>query len=127
MQDQYLYEYAVIRIIPKVEREEFLNIGIIIFSKKARFIKLKYRVDENRLNLFSQDLDLNLIRSTLESFQKIADGHPEGGSIAQLEIPERFRWLTAVRSSCIQTSRPHSGLSYDLEKTTETLFREMVL
>ena len=83
MPEKHLYEYAVIRIVPKVEREEFIN--------------------------------------------KVCYGHKTGGTIAALDIPERFRWLTAMRSSCIQTSRPHVGFSVDLEETLDKLFNELVL
>lgn len=127
MQGKYLYEYAVIRVLPKVEREEFINVGIILFSKKAKFIKMLYRLNEERLNCFSKEWDYELLYSTLESFEKIVNGEKEGGAIAEFDIPERFRWLTAVRSSCVQTSRPHSGFSDNLEQTTEKLLEELVL
>ena len=116
MQGKHLYEYAVIRLVPKVEREEFFNVGIILFSKRAKYIKALYKVDENKLNLFSSELD----RESLS-------GTKEGGPIAALDVPERFRWLTAVRSASIQTSRPHPGFSDDLDQTLEILFRELVL
>ena len=127
MKEKHLYEYAVIRVLPKIEREEFINVGIILFSKKAKFIRVLYQVDEEKLLYFNKKIDLEMIQSTFKSFELIADGKKEGGEIAQMDIPERFRWLTAVRSSCIQTSRPHSGFSENLEKTTEKLFQELVL
>lgn len=123
---KHLYEYAVIRLVPRIEREEFLNIGLLLFSKKADFIKFRYQVDEKKLSCFSHDLDMELVFSTLDTFGKIASGHPEGGVIARLDVPERFRWLTAMKSSCIQTSRPHSGFASDLEERFEKLFQEMV-
>ena len=127
MQEKHLYEYTVIRFVPKVEREEFLNIGIILFSKRAKYIKMLYKIDEARLRAFSGDLDIDLICSNISAFEKISLGAKDGGAIAQMDIPERFRWLTAVRSSCIQTSRPHPGFSSDLDKTAERLFEEFVL
>lgn len=127
MQEKHLYEYAVIRVVPKVEREEFLNVGIILFSKKAKFLKALYHVDENKLKLFSEETDLEQICDNLQSFEKICAGSKDGGPIAQLDIPSRFRWLTAVRSSTIQTSRPHPGMCEDLEKTLQRLFTELVL
>ena len=127
MQEKHLYEYAVIRVVPRVEREEFLNVGVILFCKKAKFIKMLFVIGESKIKLFSSELDLEQVQLNLDSFQKIAHGDKNGGPIAQFEMPERFRWLTALRSSVIQTSRPHSGLSNDLEKTTERLFKEMVL
>ena len=118
MQGKHLYEYAVIRLVPKVEREEFFNVGIILFSKRAKYIKALYKVDE---------LDRESLFANLHVFDKICSGTKEGGPIAALDIPERFRWLTAVRSASIQTSRPHPGFSDDLDQTLEILFRELVL
>ena len=127
MQGKQVYEYAVIRVLPKVEREEFINIGIILFSKKAKYIRTIYKLDAVRLNAFSTELDMVLLEESLKSFEKICVGHKDGGAIAQLDIPERFRWLTAVRSSCIQTSRPHPGFSDNMDKSVEKLFEELVL
>ena len=127
MQGKHLYEYAVIRVLPRVEREEFINVGIIMFSKKAKYIKARYSVDETKLRLFSTELDPDSLYSSLEVFDKICTGDKAGGVIALLDIPERFRWLTAVRSTSIQTSRPHSGFSSDLDETFERLYRELVL
>ena len=127
MQDKNLYEYAIIRVVPKVDREEFVNAGIILFSKKAKFIKMLYTVDEKKLTCFCNELDIEQLRQNLIAFKNITEGNKEGGPIAQMDIPSRFRWLTAIRSSVIQTSRPHPGLCDDLEKTTEKLFSELVL
>lgn len=127
MQEKHLYEYAIIRVLPAVEREEFLNVGIILFCKKQKFIKMCYAVNETKLKLFSSGLDIEQLRCNLESFEKIAMGAPHGGPVALLDLPSRFRWLTAVRSSVIQTSRPHPGICDDLEKTTQRLFNELVL
>ena len=127
MHRKQVYEYAVIRVLPKVEREEFINVGIILFSKKAKYIRMMYKLDAARLNTFSTELDIDLLEESLKSFDKICLGHRDGGTIAQMDIPERFRWLTAVRSSCIQTSRPHPGFSDNMEKSLEKLFEELVL
>lgn len=127
MQDKILYEYAVIRVLPAVEREEFMNVGIILFSKKAKYIKVLFTLNEERLQLFSANLDIEQLRNNLESLEKIAKGEKDGGPIAQLDIPSRFRWLTAVRSSSVQVSRPHPGLCDDLDKTVQRLFEELVL
>ncbi|MEM8521049.1 DUF3037 domain-containing protein [Flavobacterium sp. PL12] len=127
MQEKHLYEYAVIRVVPRVEREEFLNVGIMVFCKRAKFVKMLFAVDEAKMQLFASDLDLEQLQLNLESFQKIAHGAKNGGPIAQFELSERFRWLTALRSSAIQTSRPHSGFSSNLDETAERLFEEMVL
>ena len=127
MQDKHLYEYAVIRVLPRVEREEFLNVGIILFCKRENFLKVRYHLDEIRLRCLCEDFDIEEIRKNLESFEKICRGTHDGGPIARLDVPSRFRWLTAVRSSVIQTSRPHPGMSITLEDTVHRLFSEMVL
>ena len=127
MQEKHFYDYAVIRVLPQVEREEFINIGVILFSKKAKYIRMLYKLDERRLSLFSSELDIDLLKETLISFEKICNGDKTAGLIAQFDIPERFRWLTAVRSACIQTSRPHSGFTHHLDETLEKLFTELVL
>ena len=84
-------------------------------------------MDEDKLNLFSSELDREALFANLHVFDRICSGANDGGPIASLDIPERFRWLTAVRSASIQTSRPHPGFSDDLDQTLETLFRELVL
>ncbi|WP_027384389.1 DUF3037 domain-containing protein [Epilithonimonas caeni] len=127
MQEQKLYEYAVIRLVPRPEREEFFNVGLIMFSKKEKFIKVRIHLCEDKFRLMHSKTEYEEVQKHLESFEKIAKGERSAGSIAQLEIPERFRWLTAVKSSIIQTSRPHPGSSQDLEKTFERLFEELVL
>ncbi len=127
MQEKYLYEYAIIRVLPLVEREEFLNAGIILFCKKEKFIHVRYQLDETKMKLFSKDTDIEQIKKNLHSFEKIALGAEHCGPIARMDVPERFRWLTAVRSSVIQTSKTHPGLCNDLEQTAKRLFEELVL
>lgn len=127
MPDLCLYEYAVIRIVPRVEREEFINAGLILFSKRKRYIKARYQVDEKKLRLFGTELDMESLLCHLRLFERICSGQREAGPIAGLDISERFGWLTAVRSASIQTSRPHSGFSSDLDETFERLFGELVL
>lgn len=127
MQGKHLYEYAVIRFVPRVEREEFINVGIVLFSKQANYVKAKYHVDEKKLSLFSTEVDIECLKAGLQVFDKVCKGEEDGGKIAHFDVPERFRWLTAIRSACIQTSRPHPGFSGDLDATLERLFKELVL
>src|SRR5690554_416181 len=127
MPGKHLYEYAVIRLVPRVEREEFLNVGIILFSKGAKYLNCKFFIDRRKLKLFQSELELEEIEKNLAAFEKICAGSRNGGNVAQWDIPERFRWLTAQRSSSIQTSRPHNGFSDNLDETLERLFRELVL
>jgi len=126
MQQKYQYEYAIVRVVPVVEREEFVNAGVILFCKKEKFIRMKYRLCQDKILIMKPDAEVEEIRKNLEAFRIIADGEKEGGPIASLDPAERFRWLSAVRSASIQTSMPHIGLSADLEKTFNTLFDEMV-
>ncbi len=126
MQDKVVYEYAVIRVVPKVEREEFINIGLILFSKRKRYIKFDYHIPEEKIRSFCNEFDLNQLKENLESFAKICLGAKDGGPIAALEADEKFRWITAVKSSSIQSSRPHPGLSADLDATFDKLYEELV-
>ncbi|WES97455.1 DUF3037 domain-containing protein [Chryseobacterium arthrosphaerae] len=126
MQEDKIYEYAVIRLVPKVEREEFFNIGLVMFSKKEKFIRVEFYLCPDKFKLMHSKLDYEDIIQNLISFQKIANGDKDGGPIALLDIPERFRWLTAVRSAVVQTSRPHPGKSKDLNTTFGKLFEELV-
>ena len=127
MQEQHLYEYAVIRVSPAVEREEFLNVGIVLFCKRAKYIKVLYTLNTARFAAFAGELDLEQVQKNLDAFEKIAMGTKNYGPIAELDVPSRFRWLTAIRSSAIQTSRPHPGLCTNLDDTAQRLFTEMVL
>ncbi len=127
MQQKHFYEYAIIRVVPVVEREEFVNAGVILFCKKKKFIRMQYRLREDKIRCLMSDADMDEVGRNLEAFCKIAAGDKDGGPIACLDEAERFRWLTAVRSASIQTSRPHPGVSSDLDKTFEALFQEMVL
>jgi len=126
MPEKKLYEYAVIRVMPKVEREEFINVGIILFSKKANFINVLIDLDEERLKLFSSDIDCDQLQENLDAFVRIGKGDRTAGPIAQEDVPSRFRWLTAIRSSMIQTSRPHPGKADDLDSAAEQLLKEYV-
>ena len=127
MPDKKVYEYAVIRVVPRVEREEFLNVGVILFSKDAKYLKARYVLDDKKLRLFSTELEMESLRESLKTFDLICSGHKEGGDIATLDIPERFRWLTAIRSTSVQTSRPQTGFSSDIDSTFDRLFSELVL
>ena len=85
MPEKHLYEYAVIRFVPKVEREEFLNIGIVLFSKQARYLNAIYVLNEQKLRVFSTEVDMECLKNALQVFDKVCQGKKEGGSIAQME------------------------------------------
>ena len=126
MPQKHQYEYAIVRVVPVVEREEFVNAGVILFCKKEKFIRMKYHLSQDKILILKPDAEIEEIRKNLEAFRIIAEGEKGGGPIALMDQAERFRWLSAVRSASIQTSRPHTGLSDNLEKTFNTLFDEMV-
>jgi Protein of unknown function (DUF3037). len=123
----HLYEYSVIRFLPKVEREEFINIGVILFSKKINYLDILYHLNTDKLSLLAPGADLLFLESALQSFVDICNGSCKGGLIASLETADRFRWLTAVKSSSIQTSRPHTGFTLSPDQTLKKLFEELVL
>jgi hypothetical protein len=127
MQGRETYEYAVIRLVPKVEREEFINVGVILFSKRKKFLGIKYKVDEERILAFSKDTDVDMIQKYLAAWELICDGSPKGGKIAEFELSLRFRWLVACRSTIIQSSKTHPGLSDDPEAVLVDLFERYVM
>lgn len=127
MQEDKLYHYAVIRLVPKIERGEFINIGLILFSKNEQFIRLKYHLCKEKFRLMCTDIEYEDVIKSLETFKQIAEGNHHFGPIAKMDIPERFRWLAAIRSSIIQTSPTHIGKSYNLDETFERLFNELVI
>ncbi len=127
MQENHLYEYAVLRVVPRVEREEFINVGVIICDHKSGFLGVKIHFSKEKILALDPDADIEMILLNLNSFEKICNGKSDGGQIATMDLASRFRWLTAVRSSIIQTSRPHPGLSKDLTKTLQKLFEESVM
>lgn len=127
MQDRSTFEYAIIRIVPKAEREEFFNVGVILFSKRKKFLGIKYFVDPKKLNAFSSEIELATFNDYLYSWKLICDGSPHGGKIGQFELSDRFRWLTACRSTIIQSSKTHPGFAADPQKALNDIFNEQVL
>lgn len=127
MQDKVTYEYAVIRLVPKVEREEFLNIGVILFSKQKKYLGIRFNIDKKRIQHFSESTDIELVTKYTEAWKAICKGEPNGGTIGKFEISSRFRWLSASRSTIIQSSKTHPGLCHNPEEVLEELFTRFVL
>jgi hypothetical protein len=127
MPDKEIFEYAIIRYLPKVERGEFLNVGVIVMCKRQQYLKMKYQIDEQRLKAFSSEVDIDLITEYLNGWNLVCAGGEKGGQIGELEAHLRFRWLTASRSTIIQTSEVHPGLCFEPEKTLEDIFQKYVL
>lgn len=127
MQEKYLFEYAVIRVVPRVERAEFLNVGVIVYCSALRFLQTMFELNEERLQAFCKDLDIVELKKRLHAFEQICGGTPEGGKIGKLPIASRFRWLTAARSTVVQTSPVHPGLCADARETLIKLHAQLVL
>ncbi|WP_299211527.1 DUF3037 domain-containing protein [uncultured Aquimarina sp.] len=127
MPNRCTFEFAIIRFVPKVEREEFFNVGVIVFSKRKKFLKVKYLIDQNKLKAFSSEFNIESIQEYLKSWELICKGEPAGGAIGKLELSDRFRWLTACRSTIIQSSKTHSGICNDPQKELDNLFNNYVL
>lgn len=126
MHEQHLYEYAVIRVVPKVEREEFINIGLMLYCKRQKYLRIKYDIPTEKITSFCTEFNVEQLKINIQAFALICEGKKTGGQIALLEKDERFRWLTAIKSSSIQTSRPHPGFARDLDITFDRLFSELV-
>jgi hypothetical protein len=127
MQQKHLFEYAVIRVVPRVEREEFMNIGVIVFCAKQKFLNTLYLIDPARLLAFSPDLDLDSLTDNLCSFVRITVAGKDAGPIGKLDAASRFRWLTATRSTVLQSSKVHPGMTVDAEETLKKLFEQLVV
>lgn len=127
MQNRATYEYAVIRVVPKVAREEFINVGVILFSKPKRFLDLRYQLDENRLKLFDGKLDIDQLKNYLRAWELVCKGGKAGGRIGEMDMASRFRWLTAARSTVIQSSPTHSGTCSEPLQVLDRLFQDYVI
>jgi hypothetical protein len=127
MPAQNSFEFATIRVVPRVDREEFLNAGVIVFCLSLKFLAAIVHVDEARFRALWPELDLEMISEHLQAFPKVCTGSPDAGPIARLSVRERFHWLVAPRSTVIQISPVHSGICDDPEASLEKLFRQLVL
>lgn len=127
MQDKFLFEYAVIRVMPRVEREEFINVGIILFCAKQKFLKSIYALDVNRISALSADVDMEDLRANLAAFERISVAAKGSGPIGKYDQASRFRWLTATRSTVVQCSKVHPGFCINAEETMLRLHQELVL
>jgi hypothetical protein len=121
------FDYAILRVVPRVEREEFINAGVLLFCLERDFLAARVEVNEPRLRALWPGADVELIRQHLEAIPRICAGSPDGGPIARLSLRERFHWLVAPRSTIIQVSPVHTGLCDSPERALDELFRQMVL
>ncbi len=127
MQEQQLFEYSVVRIVPRVERGEAMNAGVILYCRSPRFLAMRYMLDPARLAAFSPLTDASEVEKYLRSMAAICAAERTSGPIGLLDIASRFRWLTATRSTIVQCSPVHPGFCVGGPETTlEMLFSEMV-
>ena len=120
------FQYAVLRLVPRVEREEFVNVGVIVFCRTRRFLAARVALDPRRIRTLAPDIDLEAVREHLDARVRVAAGDPDGVPIAVLPQSERFQWLVAPSSTIIQTSSVHSGLCDEPDAVLERLFEQLV-
>ena len=120
------YSYGVVRVVPRVERGEFLNVGVVLFSRELDVLEARFEMDEARLRSLAPGVDLPTVERHLATFRAISEGASAGGPIAALPKPERFHWLVAPRSTMIQTSPVHVGRAQDAERAVQDLLDEFV-
>lgn len=120
------FAYATIRVVPRVEREEFVNVGVVLFSRPRRYLGLRARLDAERLRALWPEIDLDAVARQVEVMRLVAAGDPVGGAIALLPAAERFGWLTAPSSTVVQPGPIHAGLGDDPEIVLDRLFTALV-
>jgi len=120
------FDYATIRVVPRVEREEFINAAVVVFCLEKRFLDARIQLDGVRLKALWPSIDLDLVREHLEAIPRICAGDPTAGPIAQLSQRERFHWLIAPRSTILQPSPVHTGLCESTDDLLERLARQLL-
>jgi hypothetical protein len=120
------FQYAMVRVVPRVERGEAFNAGVVLFCRPLRFLGARTDLDERLLAALAPDCDPAEVRAQLETLVAVADGRPEGGRVASLPQSERFHWLTAPASTIVQPSAVHTGLTAEPAAELERLFRMLV-
>lgn len=120
------FAYAAIRVVPRVEREEFVNVGVALFSRPRKFLGMEARLDADRLRALWPELDLDAIERQLAVMRLVVAGDPAGGAIAGLPAAERFGWLSAPASTIVQPGPVHAGLADDPEAALHELFADLV-
>jgi hypothetical protein len=120
------FSYAIVRIVPRVERGERINAGVILFCRPLAYLAARTQLDERRLAALAPDVDPDSVRQHLDAIERIAAGDETAGPIARLEVTQRFHWLVAPSSTIIQPSEVHTGLCGDPDVQLDRLFRELV-
>jgi hypothetical protein len=121
------FEYAVIRVVPSIERGEFINVGVVLFCRTRRFLDARIHLDAARLRALAPDADMELIAAMLDHIMVVCQGGAAAGPIGELPLQERFRWITAPRSTIVQPSPVHCGMCDDPQAELEKLFGVLVV
>jgi hypothetical protein len=121
-----LFQYALLRVVPRVERGEFINAGVVLYCQDAGFLDARIHLDPERLRALDPNLDPEAIRAHLEVARLVCEGGPEAGAVGLLPPGQRFGWLVAPRSTVVQPSPVHTGFADDPEEAIEHLLRVMV-
>ena len=121
------YDYAVARIVPRVEREEFLNVGVVVFCPEEHFLDAKVRLNEAKLVALAPHIDMDLVNSRLVAFMAVCQGNQSAGPIARLSLRERFHWIVSPKSTMLQMSAVHSGVCASPQRVLARLFHQLCL
>jgi hypothetical protein len=121
------FSYAIVRVVPRVERGERLNAGVVLFSRPLRFLAARVALDEGRLRALAPEVDVDEVRAHLDAIVRIADGDASAGPIARMSQSDRFGWLVAPSSTAIQPSEVHTGLCSEPDAALERLYERLVL
>jgi hypothetical protein len=126
MPDRSPFQYTILRVVPRIERGECMNVGVVLFCRQRQFLACRTELDEARLTAFAPDLDPAAVRPHLEAIALVVSGDPDAGALARMEPSDRFGWVAAPSSTVIQPSEIHTGLTDDPERTLEHLFSSLV-
>lgn len=121
------FDYAVVRIVPRVDREEFINAGLVVHCPEQNYLGARMRLDERRLRALAPHIDVDLVNSRLAGLMAVCTGDPKGGPVARLSLRERFHWIVSPKSTILQMSAVHSGICSDPERMLARLFKQLCL
>lgn len=121
------FSYAIVRVVPNIERGEFVNAGVVLFARQHRFLSAKVALDKDKLARIAPNFDPQIAEDALLAFARVADGADGAGPVAALDQSERFGWLVAPSSTVIQTSPTHTGICDDPRRALDELFDDLVV
>lgn len=127
MPEKHLFEYAVIRVVPRVEREEFMNVGVILYCASQKYLNFIFNINLELFNAFTSEIELSIVTENLLAIAQICEGASNCGVIGKLDMASRFRWLTATRSTVVQASKVHPGFCIDAAEMLKDLNQKLVL